>query len=149
MWLTVKETGVDDETSELYFAVRDEGIGIPKDKQEMIFRQFEQADQSQNARKQGTGLGLAISSRLVHMMDSDISLQSAPGEGSTFSFIIRLKWAEDDAETVQTYDREVDFGGKRILVVEDNELNMEIARTLLEDCNIDRKSTRLNSSHRL
>ena len=136
VWLTVKETGVDDETSELYFAVRDEGIGIPKDKQEMIFRQFEQADQSQNARKQGTGLGLAISSRLVHMMDSDISLQSAPGEGSTFSFTIRLKWAEDDAETVQTYDREVDFDGKRILVVEDNELNMEIARTLLEDCNM-------------
>ena len=136
VYLTVRETDVDGETSELYFAVRDEGIGIPKEKQEMIFRQFEQADQSQNARKQGTGLGLAISSRLVHMMDSDILLQSAPGEGSTFSFTVRLQWAEDDTEAVGTGDREVDFSGKRVLVVEDNELNMEITKTLLEDCNM-------------
>ena len=78
IWLTVKETCGEDGISRIRFAVKDEGIGIPEDKQQMIFRQFEQADQSQNARKQGTGLGLAISSRLVHMMDADILLESAP-----------------------------------------------------------------------
>ena len=52
---------------------------------------FEQADDSANARKQGTGLGLAISNRLVHMMNSDIKLQSEVGVGSTFSFVVRLE----------------------------------------------------------
>lgn len=116
--------------------MKDEGIGIPEDKQQMIFRQFEQADQSQNARKQGTGLGLAISSRLVHMMDADILLESAPGEGSTFEFTVPLKWTEDADTTEQTDSRKADFDGKRVLVVEDNALNMEIAQALLEDCNM-------------
>ena len=136
LWLTVKETCEGGEISELSFAVRDEGIGIPEEKQQMIFRQFEQADQSRNARTQGTGLGLAISNRLVHLMDADICLDSTPGKGSTFSFTIRLKWVEDEKTTEQNHDRKADFGGKRVLVVEDNELNMEIAQTLLQDCNM-------------
>ena len=136
IWLTVTETCGEGEYSEISFRVRDEGIGIPEDKQQMIFRQFEQADQSRNARTQGTGLGLAISSRLVHMMDADIVLQSAPGVGSTFGFTIRLKWLED-AEPTETEDmQKVDFTGKRVLIVEDNALNMEIAQALLEDCNM-------------
>lgn len=136
IWLTVKETCGEDGISRIRFAVKDEGIGIPEDKQQMIFRQFEQADQSQNARKQGTGLGLAISSRLVHMMDADILLESAPGEGSTFEFTVPLKWTEDADTTEQTDSRKADFDGKRVLVVEDNALNMEIAQALLEDCNM-------------
>ena len=134
--LTVKETAGENGKSDLYFEVKDDGIGIPADKQQMIFRQFEQADQSRNARKQGTGLGLAISSRLVHMMDADIHLESAPGVGSTFSFTIRLEWVEDEEAEEQPHDRVADFSGKRVLVVEDNELNMEIAQALLEDCNM-------------
>ena len=136
VWLTVTETCSGRDTSEIHFEVKDEGIGIPEDKQQMIFRQFEQADQSRNARTQGTGLGLAISSRLVHMMDADISLQSAPGEGSTFGFTVRLKWLEDEVEAENTVIAPADFNGKRVLVVEDNELNMEIAKALLEDCNM-------------
>ncbi len=136
VWLTVKETCVDEEFSDLMFAVRDEGIGIPKEKQQMIFRQFEQADQSRNARSQGTGLGLAISNRLVHMMDADICLDSEPQHGSTFSFTIRLKWLEDEKTTERSGESKADFGGKRVLVVEDNELNMEIAQALLQDCNM-------------
>lgn len=58
---------------------------------QLIFQRFEQADDSANARKQGTGLGLAISNRLVHMMNSDIKLQSEVGVGSTFSFVVRLE----------------------------------------------------------
>ena len=74
-----------------YFQVRDDGIGIAPEKQQLIFRQFEQADNSENARKQGTGLGLAISRRIVRMMDSDIKLESEPGKGSSFSFNVKLQ----------------------------------------------------------
>ena len=72
VWLTVRETEEEKGFSNLYFQVRDDGIGIAPEKQQLIFRQFEQADNSENARKQGTGLGLAISRRIVRMMDSDI-----------------------------------------------------------------------------
>ena len=78
--LTVKELPVDEKHSDIYFAVKDNGIGIPESKQQLIFQRFEQADDSANARKQGTGLGLAISSRLVHMMDSDIKVASEVGK---------------------------------------------------------------------
>ena len=86
VWLTVRETEEEKGFSNLYFQVRDDGIGIAPEKQQLIFRQFEQADNSENARKQGTGLGLAISRRIVRMMDSDIKLESEPGKGSSFSF---------------------------------------------------------------
>ena len=76
--------------SSLYFQVKDDGIGIEQEKQQLIFHQFEQADNSRNARKQGSGLGLAISSRIVQMMDADIGLVSEPGKGSCFYFTIFL-----------------------------------------------------------
>lgn len=131
--LTVRENRVDDRYSDIYFEVRDNGIGIPENKQQLIFQRFEQADDSANARKQGTGLGLAISNRLVHMMNSDIKLQSKVGVGSTFSFTVRLELV-DQADIVENRSGEsIDFTGKRVLAVEDNELNMEIIRAILED----------------
>lgn len=133
IWLTVQETcGVDGE-SHIYFAVRDEGIGIAKEKQQLIFQSFEQADDSKSARRQGTGLGLAISNRLVHMMDSDIKLNSMPDHGSTFSFTVTLKVVAEHEIAAETADRAIDLSGKRVLAVEDNDLNMEIIRTLLEE----------------
>ena len=134
--LIVKETCESDSISKIYFAVKDDGIGIAKDKQELIFGSFEQADESERARKQGTGLGLAISSRLVHMMDSYIHLDSELGKGSCFSFTLTLEPV--DAESVQEnkHAASLDFSGKRVLVVEDNELNMEITTTLLKDYGI-------------
>ena len=131
--LTVRETRVDDRYSDIYFEVRDNGIGIPENKQQLIFQRFEQADDSANARKQGTGLGLAISNRLVHMMNSDIKLQSEVDVGSTFSFTVRLERV-DQADIAEKHIGEgVDFTGKRVLAVEDNELNMEIIRAILEE----------------
>ncbi len=135
--LTVHEKSKTLELSELYFEVSDDGIGIAEDKQHLIFQSFEQADTSENARKQGTGLGLAISSRLVHMMDSQIQLKSALGKGSIFYFTLQLKPVEKDLLHEKTPDLSMDFTGKRVLVVEDNALNMEIARTLLETFDIE------------
>ena len=132
VWLTVRETEEEKGFSNLYFQVRDDGIGISLENQQLIFRQFEQADNSDNARKQGTGLGLAISRRIVRMMDSDIKLESEPGKGSTFSFNVKLQPVSCEKTTVTSQPEEISFPGKRILVVEDNELNMEIICTILE-----------------
>ena len=137
VWLTVRETEEEKGFSNLYFQVRDDGIGIAPEKQQLIFRQFEQADNSENARKQGTGLGLAISRRIVRMMDSDIKLESEPGKGSSFSFCVKLQPVSGEKTTVTSQPEEISFPGKRILVVEDNELNMEIICTILENYGIE------------
>lgn len=129
--LTVQEIRTEEEAAVFYFAVRDTGIGIPKEDQKRVFRSFEQASEVNPSKQQGTGLGLSISSRLVQLMGSNIQLESEPGEGSTFSFSISLKLGENMEEEVK--EEEISFKGCRILVVEDNELNAEIAMTLLEE----------------
>ncbi len=129
--LTVREEKTLEKESVVYFAVRDTGIGIAKEDQKRVFRSFEQATDRNPSKQQGTGLGLSISSRLIQMMGSSIQLDSELGEGSTFSFSILLEKGEN-MET-QAQEEEITFEGCRILVVEDNELNAEIALTLLEE----------------
>ena len=131
--LTVRESEAESGRSALYFAVTDDGVGIAKEKQALIFQQFEQADESEKARKQGTGLGLAISNRIVHMMNSDIELQSELGKGSKFFFTIFLTAVDEQEEATEEVVDISALQGKRVLVVEDNELNMEIIHTLLEE----------------
>lgn len=135
--LTVREEGMEEDMAVLYFAVEDNGIGIAPDKQQLIFQNFEQADDSKQARKQGTGLGLSICSRLVHLMDSDIRLKSAPDEGSTFSFVLKLKPLSEEEAPEAPSAENFDFTGKRVLVAEDNALNMEITHTILSECGIE------------
>lgn len=130
--LTIHEAEMTGQEAVVYFAVRDTGIGIAKEDQKRVFRSFEQAMKTDPSRHQGTGLGLSISNRLVQMMGGSIQLDSEPGEGSTFSFSILLEPGENIEEEVK--GENVSFEGYRILVVEDNELNAEIAMTLLEDC---------------
>lgn len=131
--LRVIENSADENYSEIYFAVEDDGIGIAPEKQKLIFQSFEQADDSDKFRRQGTGLGLAISNQLVHMMDSDIQLKSAVNEGSIFNFTLRLEKMDPQESNVTLDETAVDFKGKRVLVVEDNDLNMEITRAMLEE----------------
>lgn len=129
--LTVRETAAREGKSSVFFAVSDTGVGIAREDQERVFRSFEQASDKNPAKQQGTGLGLSISSRLVQMMGSNIRLESSPGKGSRFSFTIVLALGEDMAGEADR--EELSFEGYHILVVEDNEINAEIAQCLLEE----------------
>ena len=129
--LSVREVKESGEDVLVYFAVKDTGVGIAKEDQERVFRSFEQASGVNPSKQQGTGLGLSISNRLVQMMGSNIELLSEPGEGSTFSFSIPLKRGEDMEADLSP--EEVSFEGCKVLVVEDNEINAEIAQCLLEE----------------
>ena len=82
----------------LRFDVRDTGVGIPSDKLDSIFNAFEQADTSTTREYGGTGLGLAITSRLVEAMQGELWVDSFPGEGSTFSFTVRMNLSRESAE---------------------------------------------------
>ncbi|WP_294148380.1 ATP-binding protein [uncultured Clostridium sp.] len=119
---------------EICFAVEDNGIGISPENRERIFNAFEQAEDYTAAVYGGTGLGLSISSRLVRMMGGEIELESREGRGSRFSFVLRFNVSEEPEEAFSAEPEAAayDFSGCRILLVEDNELNTEIAKTLLE-----------------
>jgi PAS domain S-box-containing protein len=112
----------------LRFAVRDTGIGIPKDEQERIFRAFEQEDTSTTRKYGGTGLGLTIASRLVALMGGQITVDSAPGRGSTFTFTARFGLQPHPPETTAAQPPVV-LRDLPVLIVDDNATN----RRILED----------------
>lgn len=119
--------------SKILFSVTDTGIGINEENLERIFRAFEQEEDSTAGQYGGTGLGLAISSNLVQMMGGNIKLESELEQGSKFSFRITLDNTSLNEEAAEiNLQGGCDFTGKRILLVEDNELNIEIAQTLLQ-----------------
>lgn len=135
--LIVKETVMENNMASIYFAVTDQGAGISEEDRQRIFGVFEQLGNSTH--RQGSGLGLAICNRLIHMMDSEIQLDSELGKGSTFSFALLLPVAEVRQQPEEENPEEIDLTGIRILVAEDNELNMEIIRAFLEEmgCHVD------------
>ncbi|MDP3478792.1 MAG: ATP-binding protein [Desulfoprunum sp.] len=123
----------------LKFKVIDTGIGIPIEKQHLIFESFNQADTSTTRRYGGTGLGLAISSQLAALMGSKIYVESTPGRGSTFWFICILKKAAINLQGDPTHEHplirskdEAILQGARILLAEDEPINQVLATTLLE-----------------
>ncbi len=115
---------------ELHFAVRDTGIGIPKDKQELIFGAFTQADSSAARKYGGTGLGLTISSRLVVMMGGRIWLESDPGRGSTFHFTAKFG-LEQNSQKEREFAGHATLAGIPVLVVDDNPTNRRILEQTL------------------
>jgi signal transduction histidine kinase/CheY-like chemotaxis protein/ligand-binding sensor domain-containing protein len=119
----------------LRFAVSDTGIGIPAEKQQLIFDAFSQADASTTRKYGGSGLGLAISSRIVQQMGGKIWVSSKAGEGATFYFTAALQALGSREEFAQTI--QLDLAGVRVLVVEDNASNRTILEQALKTWGID------------
>lgn len=113
------------------FVVKDNGLGIDKEYLDHIFEPFSQENQNFNEYRLGTGLGMSIVKGLVELMKGSISVTSKKGEGSTFEVVIPFKIAPEIVKN--TKDSKVSIKGKKVLLVEDNDLNREIAKTLLED----------------
>jgi PAS domain S-box-containing protein len=129
--LTAEVEGQEDVNCILHFTVADTGIGIPKDKQTLIFDSFAQADTSTTREFGGTGLGLTITSRLVAMMGGKIWVNSEPGKGSEFHFTARVGLGGTLASQLPVGLPEGMLRGARVLVVDDNQTNRRILDRLL------------------
>jgi PAS domain S-box-containing protein len=141
---------------ELLFAVHDSGIGMSPEQCSRLFQAFSQADGSTTRKYGGTGLGLAISKRLVELMGGDIWVESTPGAGSIFQFSVRLGVVDEAGAQANPFALERPGGhagsaatkadavlqaraslrGVRLLLVEDNEMNQELAMELLTGAGI-------------
>jgi signal transduction histidine kinase/CheY-like chemotaxis protein len=126
--LDVEVEAKSEEQTVLHFAVSDTGVGIPREKLEMIFEAFTQADSTTTRKYGGTGLGLAISARLVQMMGGRIWAESTPGEGSRFHFTAALQ-ETSDAPPERSTRTPGSLQGTRVLIVDDNATN----RLILEE----------------
>ena len=128
-----------DDVVQLRFAIRDTGIGIAPEHLGSVFREFTQADSTMTRRYGGTGLGLAISQRLVRLMGGEITVTSEVGRGSEFSFTLPFpaEVAAPRAAGLAT------LGGRRMLIVDDNQTNRRILRDMLatEGIKVDEAST--------
>ena len=134
--------------------VTDNGIGMTPEQQERLFNPFEQAESNTTRKYGGTGLGLAICKRIISFMDGTISVHSEVGSGSTFSFTVHLKIAEDQFERKTEFlkgttpqnlrvlvendasegmQQTTTFSGRHVLLAEDVEINREIVLSLLEE----------------
>ncbi len=128
--LTVETDKISGEIRPIRISIQDTGIGIPENKQALIFNQFDQADGSTTRKFGGTGLGLSISKQLAELMGGTINIESRQGEGSTFSFTMNLR-ENDDVDTAETPipDDFSPFIGLNALIVDD----LEIARIILTE----------------
>lgn len=140
--VTLRATLLEDAGDSLLirFEVQDTGVGIPPEALSRLFCSFEQADNSTTRKYGGTGLGLAITRKLAQLMGGDSGVASTLGAGSTFWFTARFKkgghaFAEPTTDTTESAEASLirNHAGRRILLVEDEIINREVARDLLSD----------------
>lgn len=130
--LRIKKKNQTENTLTLLTEVIDTGIGIPKEKQSTIWEAFTQASTSTNRLYGGTGLGLPIVKSIVQSMNSDVEIESLLGKGSRFYFNLDLQIASEKEYQKTTEKKVHNFNGKTILLVEDNLINVMVAKQILE-----------------
>lgn len=132
---------IDEDSIQLQFSVKDTGIGIKKSNQLKIFEAFSQEDNSTSKRFGGTGLGLSISNQLLSLMNSKLELSSEPNKGSEFSFILDVTYSNLSTENNKSIDNSakpshpskvITTADKVVFIVEDNKINMLLAKTLVK-----------------
>ncbi|MDA3849758.1 MAG: ATP-binding protein [Spirochaetaceae bacterium] len=127
--LTVQLHLRSDDQDEILFSVEDSGVGIPEDKQALIFQEFTQADNSIERQYGGTGLGITICRDLLLLMDSELELQSHYGQGSTFSFLLPMPHSKAPVisfNKIIAQSSLIKLNGKKILLAEDYITNREV-----------------------
>jgi len=142
--LKVRLLAEESEAIAIQFLVEDTGIGIAKEKQELLFSEFQQADGSTSRQFGGTGLGLAICKKLVSMMGGVIEVESEDGVGSTFRFILRLQRAEQNQAYPALHE---DLKGMQVLVVDDHHESRQFFEHAFENlsCQVKTVSTALDA----
>ena len=129
----VRERQSDDAMfSEFEFCVRDSGIGMSEEFQKHLFEAFTREHTTVSG-MQGSGLGMAITKRIVDMMGGTVSVSSTEGVGTEFTVCLRCKVGGGSAQAASLQDAAPDFSGKRVLLVEDNEMNRQIATVILQE----------------
>jgi len=134
--LVQKEEGSTDQSPMLRFSVKDTGIGIPEDKVEDIFNSFTQADTSTTRKFGGTGLGLSISKSIIEIMGGEIWAESEEGEGTEFIFRIKFEKAKEITGKEIYPLKKYELTGRKILIVDDNEIARKIHATCCESMGI-------------
>lgn len=131
--VTIREMERAGKVTRMEFTVKDTGIGIPKERQSMIFDSFTQASADTTRHYGGTGLGLAICKKLIELQGGEIVLESEPDKGSTFRFAMSFGIAEKEKATTTSEPAETYKGldGKKVLVAEDNRINFFVANKFL------------------
>lgn len=132
--LTIKESDEISEDFSIYqIVIQDSGIGISQDFLEHIFDPFERENNTTQSQVFGVGLGLTIAKNIANRMGGDIEVSSTLGKGSTFTVTLRLRIQTDSGiDEKQSDNLYVNLPGKRILLVEDNEINLEIEKEILQ-----------------
>ena len=139
--ILVNSEKIDDENCELTVIVDDSGIGIKKEAIPELFNQFNKIETEVDVKTDGAGLGLAITKKLLDMMGGSISVESVYGKGSRFKITVIQKIVDKEASELETEEDEVievfDASDKKIVVVDDNNVNLKVAKKLLSEYNID------------
>ena len=132
--LIIRELARDKSGTRIEFIVRDTGLGIPRDKHDIIFESFTQASPDTTRHYGGTGLGLAICKKLVELQGGEITVESEPGKGSSFRFVLPFGIPEKQEKTgpiPEKHESYTGLEGKKILVAEDNKINFFVANKFL------------------
>lgn len=133
IFVSARELSCDREYVKFEFIVSDTGIGMSEEFAEHIFEPFTQEHAENRSSYQGTGLGMSIVKNLINKMKGTITLETKQGEGSTFTITLPVKLDTVCFEETETEEEETSIEGMKILLVEDNDLNLEVAQYILED----------------